>query len=106
MLQSGNSGSAVTQLQNQLNKAIDAGLVVDGSYGPATQAAVKSFQSQKGLSVTGIYDDATKARLDNVSSSSLPSISALSKIKFTTPVAIGIILAMGIGAYFYKNRGK
>lgn len=32
---------------------------VDGSFGPATEAAVKAFQELKGLEVTGIIDDKT-----------------------------------------------
>ncbi|SMH46441.1 Peptidoglycan-binding (PGRP) domain of peptidoglycan hydrolases-containing protein [Rathayibacter oskolensis] len=50
---SGDSGETVTALQVQLNKT-GAGLSVDGSFGPATQSAVESFQSSAGLTVDGI----------------------------------------------------
>jgi peptidoglycan hydrolase-like protein with peptidoglycan-binding domain len=49
----GSTGSAVEALQRQLN-AHGASLAVDGDFGPATQAAVESFQSSHGLSVDGI----------------------------------------------------
>ena len=46
-------GPAVSALQ----KAI-GGLVVDGSYGPLTEARVKAYQQAKGLPVTGVTDAA------------------------------------------------
>ena len=49
----GSTGSAVLALQRQLN-AHGASLSVDGQFGPATTAAVKSFQSSHGLSADGV----------------------------------------------------
>jgi len=49
----GNSGSAVQALQRQLN-AHGAALTVDGSFGPATQTAVKNYQSSHNLSADGV----------------------------------------------------
>ena len=40
-------------LQNALNQYQNAGLSLDGSYGPATKAAVRAFQQNAGLSVDG-----------------------------------------------------
>lgn len=51
--QNGSNGSAVTALQRQLN-AHGASLTTDGAFGPATESAVKSFQSSKGLSADGV----------------------------------------------------
>ncbi|HEU5374220.1 MAG TPA: peptidoglycan-binding protein, partial [Ktedonobacteraceae bacterium] len=48
----GSTGSAVKALQRQLN-AHGASLTVDGNFGPATNSAVRSFQSSHGLSVDG-----------------------------------------------------
>lgn len=49
----GSTGSAVRALQRQLN-AHGASLTVDGDFGSATDAAVRSFQSSHGLSVDGV----------------------------------------------------
>ena len=53
VLKLGSTGEAVKALQ----KAI-GGLVVDGSYGPLTEARVKTYQKSKGLAVTGVTDAA------------------------------------------------
>ena len=46
-------GPDIVQLQTTLNNKFDAGLVVDGDYGPRTYGAVGEFQKQAGLAVTG-----------------------------------------------------
>lgn len=43
-----------------------ANLKIDGTWGPATEAALKSYQHQAGLPVTGRLDHATWKRLDPV----------------------------------------
>jgi peptidoglycan hydrolase-like protein with peptidoglycan-binding domain len=48
----GASSDAVRAAQTQLN-AYGAGLAVDGQFGPATDAAVRSYQSSHGLAVDG-----------------------------------------------------
>ncbi len=53
-LRYGSSGDLVQVLQQRLG-----GLAVDGSFGPATLAKVKSYQAGKGLSGTGVVDAAT-----------------------------------------------
>lgn len=66
-LQRGSTGQAVSQLQAGLRRVFDsyAGhLAVDGDFGPATEAAVKQFQSRTpGLAVDGIVGPATKKAL-------------------------------------------
>jgi peptidoglycan hydrolase-like protein with peptidoglycan-binding domain len=52
----------VAQVQTQLNAA-GAQLTVDGHMGPATRAALKSFQQQHNLKVTGQPDAATMKAL-------------------------------------------
>jgi peptidoglycan hydrolase-like protein with peptidoglycan-binding domain len=47
------SGYSVEWLQESLNEVNDAGLEVDGDYGPATKAAVMEFQETRGLKVDG-----------------------------------------------------
>jgi peptidoglycan hydrolase-like protein with peptidoglycan-binding domain len=56
----GSKGSAVTALQRQLRFTFGyASVVVDGTFGAATQTAVKSFQSKKGLTADGIVGQRT-----------------------------------------------
>ena len=56
--QQGDSGAKVRAVQSQLNES-GYGLTVDGSFGPATYSAVRSFQSAKGLGVDGVVGDNT-----------------------------------------------
>lgn len=53
ILRHGSRGEDVVKLQKTLNQT-GANLVVDGIFGPKTEAAVKYFQTQKGLVVDGI----------------------------------------------------
>lgn len=59
-LSRGMSGDAVTALQTALAGAGYFALTADGAYGSATVKAVSLFQSDKGLSVTGVADDDTQ----------------------------------------------
>ena len=57
----GSRGSAVRQLQEQLNAIASVytaipSLAVDGIFGPATEASVREFQSIFGLPETGVVD--------------------------------------------------
>ena len=65
-MRSGNSGEKVRQLQEKL---VTVGLLdasgVDGSYGTATQNAVKAFQSSIGRRQTGIADMQTQQALED-----------------------------------------
>ncbi len=56
----------VKWLQDGLNKIMQAGLVVDGHYGPQTKRAVKRFQEQQGLQVDGVAGPITKAKLQEL----------------------------------------
>lgn len=62
----GSSGDVVATLQEAL---IAAGFApkggADGSFGPATQAALQAFQQSAGLPVTGVADEITVARLSS-----------------------------------------
>jgi peptidoglycan hydrolase-like protein with peptidoglycan-binding domain len=53
----------VRSVQQQLNALIDAGLTVDGQFGPSTEHAVRAFQAQNGLEVDGLVGPATMAAL-------------------------------------------
>ncbi|MCR5103634.1 MAG: Ig-like domain-containing protein [Eubacterium sp.] len=48
-----NYGNEVRWLQTALNKVMGSNLVVDGSFGPLTEAALKQFQTKYNLKVTG-----------------------------------------------------
>jgi hypothetical protein len=61
-LNRGDTGAPVAELQKMLN-ATGANLTVDGSFGPGTEAAVKTFQSSHVLPVTGVVDARTLAAL-------------------------------------------
>ncbi len=58
VLRRGSSGAAVKALQKALGT-----LVVDGSFGPATEARVKAYQKSKGLPATGVVDRRTWSAL-------------------------------------------
>jgi N-acetyl-anhydromuramyl-L-alanine amidase AmpD len=58
LTQQGDSGAKVKAVQSQLNES-GYGLSVDGAFGPATDTAVRSFQSAKGLGVDGVVGDNT-----------------------------------------------
>ncbi len=58
----GSKGEEVTDLQQMLNKF--GILTVDGDFGPATEAAVKAFQTAKRLAADGIVGPNTWAALE------------------------------------------
>lgn len=58
----GDTGALVTEAQRRL-LAHGRSLTVDGSFGPAMEAATKNFQQVKGLSVDGVIGPATWAAL-------------------------------------------
>ncbi|HET9381304.1 MAG TPA: D-Ala-D-Ala carboxypeptidase family metallohydrolase [Streptomyces sp.] len=64
-LSNGASGSDVTQLQIRLGGYAGTGavLAVDGAFGPATEAALKRFQSAYGLAADGVAGTNTYNKL-------------------------------------------
>lgn len=66
-LKSGSTGDDVSKLQKYLNDTQNSGLAVDGKFGPATEAAVKAFQTSKGLTSDGIVGPNTLASINNTS---------------------------------------
>lgn len=61
-LKSGSTGVSVRYAQSMLNSA-GAGITVDGDFGPATETAVKNFQTTHGLAVDGVIGPLTWAKL-------------------------------------------
>jgi hypothetical protein len=62
-LKPGDTGTEVTTLQNELTALGYSPGKADGAYGPATEQAVKNFQTAKGLTVDGIVGPKTLAAL-------------------------------------------
>jgi Putative peptidoglycan binding domain len=61
-VQRGGTGERVKSVQYLLNQR-GAGLTVDGDFGPATEAAVRSFQSANSLGVDGVVGSQTWPKL-------------------------------------------
>ena len=55
-MQLGSEGTDVQELQHELNDHFDAGLEIDGDFGPKTEAAVKKVEAISGNTVDGIID--------------------------------------------------
>lgn len=58
-LRQGDTGEWVTYLQQQLNSDNRAGLATDGIFGPATDSAVRAYQTSRHLDVDGIVGPQT-----------------------------------------------
>jgi peptidoglycan hydrolase-like protein with peptidoglycan-binding domain len=63
IIASGATGDAVRRLQRALRRTPILGLVVDGGFGPTTEAAVRDFQQSAGLAVDGVVGPLTWAAL-------------------------------------------
>ena len=64
--------NVVKWIQGALNQVMNAGLAVDGKYGPKTTAAVETFQKAHGLVIDGVAGSVTQGLLNSL-------LSALSK---------------------------
>lgn len=63
LLALGDEGSDVSELQQRLADLSYYSGTISGSYGESTQSAIKAFQADFGLDVTGIADAKTQAEL-------------------------------------------
>jgi N-acetylmuramoyl-L-alanine amidase len=66
ILKRGSKGAAVVELQHSLNRTEKYGLVEDGSFGPATESAIKKFQKKYKLVVDGIAGPKTWKKIDEL----------------------------------------
>ncbi|MBR3870241.1 MAG: peptidoglycan-binding protein [Clostridia bacterium] len=84
VLRNGSSGSAVKELQNNLNQIMNAGLTVDGIFGNDTENAVREFQSRYGLTVDGIAGQATLSKINEIlTAPTTPNVPASTKKAIT-----------------------
>lgn len=110
MIKLGDKGIQVIELQNALNNKVIWGntskLIPDGQFGNATLNAIKMFQSQNKLPVTGIADENTLSKLGIKSNSVLSSKPSL--FSNLTPIHYlsGGILVLSVIAFlsFQKRR--
>lgn len=63
VLRRGMTGESVGDLQWWLNALNNAGLAIDRSFGPLTEAALKAYQANRGLVQNGIYDERTHQQI-------------------------------------------
>lgn len=63
LMEQGDDGKRVRELQARLRQIAWFGGNPTGTYGPVTAAAVKGFQAKRGLAVTGVTDTVTWSRL-------------------------------------------
>ena len=75
-LQKGSTGSEVKKLQNRLKELGYLKGSADGDFGDATEAAVRAFQAQNGLSVDGKAGPATLSKLNSSSAKKAPTVTA------------------------------
>ena len=73
-LKLGASGASVKTLQQALANAGFSPGAADGQFGPKTAAAVKAFQSAKGLVADGIVGPKTWAKLNSAPGGSGPTL--------------------------------
>ena len=74
LLTVGDNGKTVEDLQRTLNARLKPSpeLAIDGNFGPNTQAALRQFQNERHLAVTGITDPATWKALGPLVSEDAP----------------------------------
>ena len=96
-LKLGDTGPAVTTLQNQL-MALGFPLIVDGSFGPRTDDAVRGLQLVVGIPVNGIVGPSTNAALtsgDWTEKQSALCFSALGRIVRTDTTTTALTTTIG-----------
>lgn len=72
-LQQGSTGVCVQRVQWFLNAKDNAGLQIDGIFGPLTYAAVRTFQTRNNLLVDGIVGPQTWGALEGTSTAPTPT---------------------------------
>lgn len=78
----GNRGSMISDMQVRLQAAGYLKGGIDGVYGGDTTSAVRNFQKDHGIPVSGVIDEMTYAALRNVDASSAPAPAASSSTDY------------------------
>ena len=82
-LRQGSTGQSVRDLQRKLNTVLDANLVVDGQFGPATTRAVRMYQTSiDELVVDGVVGPQTMASINRVYAKKADRYQGLGKGQF------------------------
>lgn len=81
VLKKGCKGDDVRQLQVDLNKTIDAGLEIDGSFGSLTEKAVKDFQTKFGIQVDGSFGSESRTTMEKALNNQISIYSQIDFVK-------------------------
>lgn len=84
-LRVGSRGSEVTQLQQYLKSLGLYSGNIDGIFGPQTQNAVRSFQTQQGISADGIVGPITRSRMSSGTGQANPRDAAIDTLAQNDP---------------------
>lgn len=97
-LQIGSQGAAVRKLQELLNRRVSQtyAVIVDGIFGPRTEAAVKAFQYSKLLRRDGVVGDKTWKALET---NLLPALPVIRRGSFGESVSIAQQVLKDAGYY-------
>ncbi len=108
----GESQSIIEQVQQTLNDlGWSPALTVDGSAGPLTQAAVRSYQAQHGLTVDGLIGPQTLAsmKIGGFSNIVVPSVSPIPGLKASVVAALpklfGLWEGQGLSYMYTDSKG-
>jgi peptidoglycan hydrolase-like protein with peptidoglycan-binding domain len=98
-LKQGHSGAPVAALQNRLNQLGFNADAADGQFGPKTTAAVKAFQSAKGLAADGVVGPKTWNQL-GITVSGTPSTPSTGGVHGNSALANNArSVALSMGGY-------
>ena len=93
VLKNGSSGSLVEKLQQKL------GLKADGAFGPGTEAALKKWQTENGLTSDGIAGEQTLAKL-GISTKAAPDAPVdFNSLKGKVPAAVLELMPTAFAKY-------
>ena len=84
-LREGDRNDQVRQLQTCLNRVNNAGLAIDGVFGPLTRAAVVSYQQANGLTADGVVGPITWGHLQNHCSPAPSATRSISPLQVAVP---------------------